>query len=281
MLRLKFDSFWCGYNYGNNFFTQLLKKFTIPYKIVDQDPDIIIFSVFKNEKYINKHIVQRWAHVKKIFFTGENVRPRRDVELNLTFDIPVLLNNFRLPLWIIYFYRYNMLTNFILTNKNTNNFCSYVYSRQKGERNKICSIFMKYKLVGCGGGCLNNVGGKVKNKIEFQRKYKFCLAIEHTKYPGYTTEKILESFYSNSIPIYFGSENVVEDFNKETFINANDFKSIKEVLEYVKKVDNDKNLYNSYMNKPILTKKWIDNLDSKKYYKNLLDKILEGINLKK
>ena len=35
------------------------------------------------------------------------------------------------------------------------------------------------------------------------------------------------------------------------------------------------------MNKPILTKKWIDILDSKKYYKNLLDKILEGINLKK
>jgi alpha(1,3/1,4) fucosyltransferase len=281
MLKLKFDSFWKGFNYENNFFTNLLKSYDIKYEIVDQNPHILIFSPLRREEYIEKHIIQRWNHVKKIFYTGENNRPRRDVELNLTFDLTKKFNNFRLPLWIIYFYRYNLKTNFTLKNNDASGFCSFVYSRGTSFRKQIYSEFKKYKLLGSGGGLLNNVGGKVKNKIDFQRKYKFCLAIEHTNYPGYTTEKIFEAFLSNSIPIYFGSDIVVEDFNKETFINANDFKSIKEVLEYVKKVDNDNNLYNSYMNKPILTKKWIDNFDSKKYYKKLLDKILEGIDLKK
>ena len=122
---------------------------------------------------------------------------------------------------------------------------------------------------------------KLLIKLKFQRKYKFCLAIEHTNYSGYTTEKILEAYVSNSIPIYFGSNKIGEDFNKETFINANDFKNIDELLNYVKKVDNDKNLYNSYLNKPILTKKWIDHFNNNTYEKELLDKILEGINLKK
>jgi hypothetical protein len=276
MIKLKFDSFWKGFNYEDNFFTRLFKKFNVDYKIVDQNPDILIFSVFKSDKYIERHIIGRWHFVKKIFFTGENKRPRKDVELNLTFDYTED-NNFRLPLWIWYFQAYNLPTNFTLKPKNTNDFCSYVYSRPKGDRNKICEIFQKYKFVGCGGGCLNNVGGKVQNKIEFQKKYKFCLAIEHTKYPGYITEKILEAYVSNSIPIYFGSETIVKEFNPETFINANNFKNINEVLNYVKKVDNDANLYNSYMNKPILSSEWINKLNDESYLTKLLDKILEGI----
>ena len=65
MLKLKFDSFWKGFNYENNFFTNLLKSYDIKYEIVDQNPHILIFSPLRREEYIEKHIIQRWNHVKK------------------------------------------------------------------------------------------------------------------------------------------------------------------------------------------------------------------------
>ena len=106
--------FWKNFNNHNNFFTNLLNLYKIEYEIVDQDPHIFIFSVFRQEKYIEKHIIGRWYNVKKIFYTGENKRPRNDVQLNLTFDFSKGFNNFRLPLWIIYFKTYKLPTNFSL-----------------------------------------------------------------------------------------------------------------------------------------------------------------------
>lgn len=278
MIKLKFECFWKNFNHNDNFFTRLFKKFNIEYKIVNEDPDILIFSVFSDEKYIKREIIVKWHKIKKIFFTGENRRRRGDVQLNLTFDNVENKKNFRLPLWVWYYLNYNLSTNFCLKPKNTNDFCCFVYSRNKIKRNQICKKFQKYKFVGCGGGCLNNVGGKVINKIEFQKKYKFCLAIEHSNFPGYITEKILEAYVSNCIPIYFGSSTIVSEFNPKTFINGNSFKNVDEVVKYVKKVDNDINLYNSYMNKPILSDKWKKNLKDDSYLKRLLDKILEGVN---
>ena len=106
---------------------------------------------------------------------------------------------------------------------------------------------------------------------------KFCIAFEHISYPGYATEKILEAYISNCIPIYYGSETIEDDFNSETFINSNNFKDDNEMIEYIKKVDNNDDLYNSFLNKPIFSKKWLDimNDPEEKFLKNIAKKIIE------
>ena len=48
-----------------------------------------------------------------------------------------------------------------------------------------------------------------------------------------TTEKIVNAFYSGSIPVYWGSENIGEFFNKKAFINVNDFESIEKCIDYI------------------------------------------------
>ena len=77
---------------------------------------------------------------------------------------------------------------------------------------------------------MNTIGGPVKDKLEFIKDYKFVLAFENVSYPGYTTEKLLEPLIVNSIPVYWGNPLVGNDFNKECFINYDDFPDEKAVI---------------------------------------------------
>ena len=164
-----------------------------------------------------------------------------------------------------------------LKKKKSEGFCCFVYSNNVIHRNNFCKQLSNYKKVDCGGNCLNNIGGKVKDKIGFQKKYKFCIAFENSLHPGYTTEKILDAYKSNCIPIYYGSETINDDFNPETFINAHNFNNYNDLINYIKKVDSDESLYNSYMDKPIISKRWLDIFNDPKdtYFKNIAHKIME------
>ena len=280
--RIYFKDFWDGFSQKNNYFTKLLTKYGYEFEIVDTDPDIIFFSVFGQYHnnnftgYFKTNIIDK--NIKKCFYTGENksiVKDAivKDANLNLTFQNTSKHNNIRLPLWITYGYDKKMQ----LVKKESEGFCCFVYSNNVKHRNAFCRKLSNYKKVDCGGGCLNNVGGKVKNKIEFQKKYKFCIAYENSVQPGYTTEKILDAYKSNCIPIYYGSETIKDDFNPKTFINAHDFDNNNDLINYIKKVDTDESLYNSYMNNPIFSKKWLDifNDPEETYFKNIAQKIME------
>ena len=216
---------------------------------------------------LTSHTLRFPSGPRSVYYTGENTRPQRRAHANLTFDHTSLYNNIRLPLWITYGYDKDLT----LKSKKTDKFCCFVYSNEVRFRNDFCQDLARYKHIACGGRCLNNVGGRVQDKIEFQRAYKFCIACENSCHPGYCTEKILEAYKSNCIPIYLGSSTVHMDFNPETFINANDFKSSSELIQYIKRVDSDENLYNSYMNKPIFSKYWLDifNDPEQKYFKRI------------
>ena len=67
---------------------------------------------------------------------------------------------------------------------------------------------------------------------------------------GYCTEKILESFAAGTIPIYYGDETAVQDFNPKAFINCHDYASIDEVIEKIKQLDNDDEAYLQMLNEP-------------------------------
>ena len=73
--------------------------------------------------------------------------------------------------------------------------------------------------------------------------YKFSIAMENTNGDGYISEKIVESFISGTIPIYYGSYMIEEYINPKTFILINGPKDMKQKIEYIKKIDNDDELY--------------------------------------
>jgi hypothetical protein len=81
--------------------------------------------------------------------------------------------------------------------------------------------------------------------------YKFTIAFENSILPGYVTEKLMEPLAAGSLPIYLGDDICKTDFNPKAFICVKDFKNFTKAIEYIKEVDNNDELYMSYMREPI------------------------------
>jgi hypothetical protein len=102
-----------------------------------------------------------------------------------------------------------------------------------------------------GGKYKNNVGGRIKNKIKFLSSYKFSIAMENTEGQGYVSEKILDSFLAGTIPIYYGGYMIDEFINPKSYILIKNENDMRQKIEYIKKIDNDKILYKSILSEKL------------------------------
>ena len=229
-------------------FRILSKRFNLR---ITQNPDFLIYA--DGRKNFLKYDCVR------IFYTGENLRPNfNECDYAFSFDYPVTKRNYRLPLYKLYRDPFETVNN---GNRDVNSilgedrkFCNFLYSKKKAtERIKFFQKLSQYKSVDSGGKVLNNLGYIVDNKLEFLRKYKFTIAFENSSYPGYTTEKILHAFATDSIPIYWGNPLVERDFNPKSFINCHDYGSFEEVIDKIIEIDNNDDLYRQYLNEPAFT----------------------------
>lgn len=278
MIKINFVDFWDNFCKTDNYFFNLLST---RYKVTidEENPDFLFFSIFGN-----KHKNYTSKKCKKIFFTGENIRPNLyfpseivyknysigKCDFSFSFDDTQDQRNYRLPLWVLYINWFNskkddnrdisylINPHELFDRKITlkNKFCNFVFSNNQGRRLEILNAISKYKNVDCAGKLSNNVEmirgrGDQKYKIDFIKNYKFTIAAENSKTNGYTTEKILHPLSVGSIPIYWGSSSICEDFNKNCFINVDDFDNLEELVEYIIKVDKEDYLYEKIVTSPI------------------------------
>jgi hypothetical protein len=132
-------------------------------------------------------------------------------------------------------------------------FCCMVVSNPRNDKRiKFYHALGKYRTVDSGGKTLNNVGGPVADKMAFIRKYKFCIAFENAYYPGYTTEKLLQAKQAGCIPIYWGNPEIALDFNTESFVNANGFRSFSQCIEFIRHLDSDSGAFTRVQSQPLL-----------------------------
>lgn len=74
------------------------------------------------------------------------------------------------------------------------------------------------------------------SKYETAREYKFMLCFENDLYPGYVTEKLLDAYACETVPLYRGLFGREEHVNKKALINASDFDSLAAFCDYVGKL---------------------------------------------
>ena len=218
---------------------------------LSENPDWLVYSVFGTE-----HL--KYNNCVKIFYTGENQAPDFNLcDYALGFDYIDFGDRYmRLPLWLLYpndihamLHKHERQT---LDSKT--DFCSFVVSNPHGNetRAKFMDMLSEYNQVHSGGRWRNNVGGPVADKLAFQKKHKFSMAFENTIYPGYTTEKLVQSFAAQTVPIYWGDPRVAETFNNEAFINCNDYPDLESVIERVKEIDQNDVLWLKMIETPAL-----------------------------
>ena len=243
-----------GFNPQENEYTELLRKH-YDLIITDQDPEYLIYSVFGTD-HLNYDCV-------RIFYTGECLTPDfNECDYAAGFDRIEFGDRYiRFPYYLYHGYEKEYLSLkerpvYTMDDvKAKEGFCSFVVSNcfAQDKRAELFHKISEYKEVASGGRYLNNIGGAVKDKLAFTRKYKFAIACENACYRGYTTEKIVDAFAAGAVPIYFGDPDAVKDFNPKAFIHCADYKDFDAVLEKVKELDQDDEKYLAMLNEaPVL-----------------------------
>lgn len=128
------------------------------------------------------------------------------------------------------------------------------------DRDAYVEELMKYISVDSYGRCLNNkdLPKHLQNSLTFDSdeildlagKYKFVLSFENAICSDYFTEKFWRPLYAGSVPIVRGSPSIRDwdpSSRHPSMILAEDFKSAKELAEFLIKLDQNEEEYNKYL----------------------------------
>lgn len=101
-----------------------------------------------------------------------------------------------------------------------------VIANHKGQiRNRFLDKLEAKMHVDYGGGVRNNIGYCVRGDhnsnelLAFMRQYKFVVTMENNEEDYYITEKICNGLFAGVVPVYWGSPNICEYFNKDRIIH--------------------------------------------------------------
>lgn len=273
LIKIKFVDFYKGFNQKENWFYKFLSKFFLIE--ISESPDFIIYSSF-GHSHLNYSCT-------KIFYTGENERPNYWLcDWAVTFDFDSRSNHLRLPLYVIWEgVNYSNLLDpayqSIVNNHPKSKFCCFLVSNPHATRR--IEFFKKlnaYKKVDSGGKVMNNLGYQVVDKLSFLSPYKFVIAFENSGYPGYVTEKIYEPFFTNTIPIYWGSESVSKEFNPDRFLNRADFSSDEELIDKIIYLEEHDEAYREMILQPVFIGNTPNEYFDENRLANYFEKIFEG-----
>lgn len=264
-MKISFADFWDGFDYNNNFFRDLILSIDNSYSFIpfSNDTDILIYSSFgKSHNKVS-------SKVKKIFYTGENLRPNyNDCQYSLTFDFDSYNGkNIRLPLWILQIDWFNK-TNYtnpqyvipleyikanLLTRKNKDKFCCIVFNSRSPHRCEIIEKLGKYKKVDCYGKPFGNWFYGEDNKLKTISDYKFNICFENSISPGYYTEKMIHAKTAGCLPLYWADNNCHKDFNPRSFLNLYDFDSLDSFIEKIIYLDENNFEYTKIVSEYLFT----------------------------
>ena len=78
------------------------------------------------------------------------------------------------------------------------------------------------------------------------QNYRFYFAAENTLCPDYVTEKFYRALMNNAVPIVYGGADYTQYAPSNSYINVADFKSPKDLAEYLLLLSKNDALYNKY-----------------------------------
>ena len=145
-------------------------------------------------------------------------------------------------------------------------FISWLVSNCSGKRFKVFKEMQKYmtkdeiqRTIAYGKCFKQNMkcgpnghqGNKQdKNCVERNmRRFKFYLAFENSECKDYVSEKITHAFDFGSIPIVLGglkSDDYEELVPPNSYIHVDNFKSVKDLMKYIRYLDKNNTAYLEY-----------------------------------
>ena len=208
-LKVYVDGFWPGFSFTQSALSYLFKMATGRDTIEvhhPKDADIALYSIFTL-----KRPMQDTNKLVRYLFLGERVSPSfHQFDYSLTMDIPEYSGkNIYTPLWLLHLLESNKVSNFKINSLQLGHQpqtkrmhkAVFVGNNDHPLRRALVS---KLTQIGIEVDCFGSSFRPISDKLELYRKYVFSICPENCWNPGYTTEKIVDSFFADTIPIYWG-----------------------------------------------------------------------------
>lgn len=278
-LKVKFTDFWTGFNPGADvLFGGMLREYSDSLVLSNDDPDIVIFSVF-GTSYRGYPKALKVLHTPENFcvnqypafdyVTGLNQVFKHDCKFSMTcYDFDH--RNIRMPNYIRrYGYEsVKQVEDRAYTEKTKN--ILFLYRNQVEYRNSYVRELMKHIQVDSPGECLRNLPYQVIDKLEFMKQYKLVLAFENTIHIGYSSEKIYDCYLTKCIPVYYGDPNIDRDYDSRSMILANKY-TPKELAEKMNQVIENKTYFDEIISvNPIINKDLFDKSNFDRFIQRIL-----------
>jgi len=254
--KIIYKSFWTDDKYVlDKYFNTIISE-----EVLNKYNKIIIFSVFADGPFIKED------NTLYIHYSGEPFYHKNDIyDLYLVADKTNYKNVIAIPLMqyelallnedLIYKLKnprvYNNKTKFALF-VNSNGSCDI--------RNNFFFKLNDIKKVDAAGSLFNNMDGisaprDREEYFNFAKEYKFQLCFENNSVDYYLTEKILNAYINNTIPIYWGCPQVFELLNKKAFLclpPEPTEEDIQKLIDKIIEIDNNDELYKEIFNEPLI-----------------------------
>ena len=254
-MKIGFADFWYDFDPNRNFFRYLFSQFTDVEVVHPNDADVVIFTCYGKIPYNVNQIFTNteYSGKKKIFFTGENIRPDyNNVDYAFTFDFDDNPKNIRMPLWLLqidwfdqvgygnpkYVIPYSEIYDNKFIKKEKSKFCSFVFNNKAPYREEIVKKLSRYKKVDCYGNIHGNWFNGEDMKLDIISNYKFNICSENKYGYGYVTEKLPQCMDALCIPLYIGCKDTnkinykIFNINRVLFMDKSDsLEKLKELLE--------------------------------------------------
>ncbi len=105
-------------------------------------------------------------------------------------------------------------------------------------KNQTTGHILRHEIIQRTKGMVDVYGGGyrfIPNKLEALKDYRFSIIIENCQVNGYFTEKLIDCMVTGTIPIYWGSSSINNEFNHLgllTFNTADEFISLISTVKY-------------------------------------------------
>jgi alpha-1,3-fucosyltransferase len=126
----------------------------------------------------------------------------------------------------------------------------------QGRREDIVRAMQNYIPVDIYGSCGNltcpsdrRMGKSLSNRgcfLHIEKHYKFYLSFENSLCSDYVTEKLFGALKHNVVPVVYGFANYTPIAPPGSFIDARSFNSIKDLTQYLLKLDGNDTEYLRY-----------------------------------
>lgn len=247
---LSFKFFWPSFDRTDNWFTKCLheelysENIEIHSVFESKLSKLLRFGIFQILKKFRKKIGKS---SRKVWFTGENVRPpfREGYDATISFDQDSYggSNTFFPLLYMETLFPTNesevrrgvrvdapaLLKRREMTYGPKKFACAFINNPhpirlraiEELKRHGDVEVFGKYS------------GRPVVSKYEIARNFKFSLCFENDLFPGYLTEKLLDAYACETVPLYWGDLGSERHLNRDAFVNAKDFETLTDFASFI------------------------------------------------